>query len=1673
MSLMDSLGETWAKPWQLGAHRIVHPTASRKVEGSHGSEACESLDGRMEDVWDAEDEREHEHDFFVQTAGLGLDTAVVGSPQVGSLVQVVQTAFLEHCQVLRARVGGSGWITVEDTGRSLRFTAPVQPLGLHRLVPRGTQPQPQAQAVPLPGNKSSHSEDSCDEAVPVFASEESSLPELVPLPAGSIVKVIEVNLDATAHSSWRIMGRLEESGWIILEDAAGRQLSQPLRAGAYRLLVKSSAAGTGLEKLVQVEALMSSDGAVTAKLDDGSCLDVSESTDGHLREFALPVQLGVYRVEAAFAEVFMSARPGVSRREDTEPQLQLGRGTFFQIVETLVLSPGYVWGRLVGGGWLLLQDAESGTTGTFFATALPTGAYTAATTTAIFASDSLEAEVVTGILPGESLEIVETCLADAGPDSPEEKMAWGRVIQGGWLPLEDPKTGCCWAWPRQLGAWRVIAEGADVTAGPSPHSKHLGVIPMGTFVQLVQARFLEREKCLRGQSAHGGWWVSLELPGKGFSCAEALRLGACVVVDGSAQPVLAAPRESDQVGLLDPGSLIQVVEVRAILAFQFPDDNRISQAAADAANGSRLEGVWARLDRGGWFLLASSSEPLLHSAEPLPIGAYRIGAWPLDLRSKSRAQLKQIEPQSAAAVLEQKLLPGACVEVRQVHFAEEVGFIQAQLECGNWLDTVDFSHGADLAAPLALGIYRTEMPCNVYSEPFQSSTVLCSLKCGAFVKVAVARMRRSHRLLWAKLPSGGWMPLEDTNHSTPESGLQWARPVQLGAWLTTESVEVTETAFGEKVLAWLTIGSFVQILELVTSEDQEKSEHTQQALRTCQTLRGRTHQGWIHLETTGSHARRRGEAVALGAHRVLSKALQVFSEPQSLAEPIAVVQIGAIIEVVEVCLLQVSLWARLSIGGWVHIADSVTGYSWAEPVPLGAYKVLSHSVPVLASDRASDPLRWLQAGTIVQVLQTKFARQTGCVWARMDGGGWLVLEELSRGFQGQAAASPVRVGVYKVVVDSVSISSCHGFGSGTIGEAVLGTFVEVTETILLVEETVLRGKLAGGGWISLFDPKFSTCWAEPLVLGMYKTIAEATSICKVPDEISESRQSLDRGTYLQIVQVVLDAHAGLVFGQLEDGAWIPLESVRYSLRWAVPVPLGAYEITEATDVFEALGMQSRLEDSLPANTVVQVIEVVHLAELQLLRARLEGNIWISLEDTSTGSPSGRRPWAKPFPSGAYEICTDGLAVCAGEDMGSEVLRVVNIGEHVQVLETKVLETDAKDYVRARLSGGGWLTIFDDELCAEPVPVGAYVVVAEAVKVWSDPRPPAQGLSSSKLQLGAHVQVEEVLFIASDHSLQARLSGGDWLAMLDTRSGHQAVRPVQTGAYRVSTRQYEKGSAPPLLRDETSDVLIPDALIQVEEVFFSQEEQLLRARLHTGSWVSLQDASTGRKRAEPIPTGAYLSGEGKEQVRFLVTQLRVSPGHGGVPGQEEKEEGHLQGRLQSDGSWISLEDFIGKCFAKEERFKMYHGTTEELANKILRTKLIPPVSGGSLGSGVYLSRTIERAHENGAHVVLEVSVNLGRVKRIGYRNHALQKTWSRQGYDSAWVPAGSKINITDLEEDCVYDPLRLQVIQRVQVKEKHKEVQPDPKPTRAPKYYSHPADSVLFSPRRVSRPTVSL
>lgn len=115
------------------------------------------------------------------------------------------------------------------------------------------------------------------------------------------------------------------------------------------------------------------------------------------------------------------------------------------------------------------------------------------------------------------------------------------------------------------------------------------------------------------------------------------------------------------------------------------------------------------------------------------------------------------------------------------------------------------------------------------------------------------------------------------------------------------------------------------------------------------------------------------------------------------------------------------------------------------------------------------------------------------------------------------------------------------------------------------------------------------------------------------------------------------------------------------------------------------------------------------------------------------------------------------------------------------------------------------------------------------------------------------------------------------------------------------------------------------------------------------------------------------------------------------------------------------------------YTMYHGTS--LANaRIIIANGFCQSSGGMLGPGVYVTRNQQKAeryplnsHFND-RVVLQLRVHAGRVKRIDTDNHPLQYTWNVAGYDTAWVPpnCGMIAVPSGLEEDCVFDPKRVEV-----------------------------------------------
>ncbi|XP_036381256.1 grass carp reovirus (GCRV)-induced gene 2p [Megalops cyprinoides] len=116
------------------------------------------------------------------------------------------------------------------------------------------------------------------------------------------------------------------------------------------------------------------------------------------------------------------------------------------------------------------------------------------------------------------------------------------------------------------------------------------------------------------------------------------------------------------------------------------------------------------------------------------------------------------------------------------------------------------------------------------------------------------------------------------------------------------------------------------------------------------------------------------------------------------------------------------------------------------------------------------------------------------------------------------------------------------------------------------------------------------------------------------------------------------------------------------------------------------------------------------------------------------------------------------------------------------------------------------------------------------------------------------------------------------------------------------------------------------------------------------------------------------------------------------------------------------------------YTMYHGTKVQVARNIIRDGFRQSADG-MLGPGVYVSRNQKKAERYPLNspvtdrVVLKLRVDVGKVKRIDTDNHPLQKSWHSQGYDTAWVPpnCGMRAVPSGLEEDCVWDPKRVEVV----------------------------------------------
>eukprot|EP00746_Dinoflagellata_sp_MGD_P143822 gnl/MRDRNA2_/MRDRNA2_76606_c0_seq1.p1 gnl/MRDRNA2_/MRDRNA2_76606_c0~~gnl/MRDRNA2_/MRDRNA2_76606_c0_seq1.p1 ORF type:complete len:357 (-),score=54.67 gnl/MRDRNA2_/MRDRNA2_76606_c0_seq1:12-1082(-) len=298
-------------------------------------------------------------------------------------------------------------------------------------------------------------------------------------------------------------------------------------------------------------------------------------------------------------------------------------------------------------------------------------------------------------------------------------------------------------------------------------------------------------------------------------------------------------------------------------------------------------------------------------------------------------------------------------------------------------------------------------------------------------------------------------------------------------------------------------------------------------------------------------------------------------------------------------------------------------HQWFEDsIPLGAYKVVDHVTTMRQGpELSSKEMRAVGAGYYLQVIETRHVREDHRLRARLLGGGWVSIKDTDTG---HVYAEALPTGVYKIVVENMTVRSSHLLRS--VGRTFVraGMYVEVEEVKYVWQEKRIRARFPDGGWISIEDTKTGQKFAEHIAVGTYTVGVEGASVQMGVNPRSKNLQKdLAPGSHIQVVEIKYLPQEKVARARLQTGGWVSIGFTRKGCKIVEPVPLGKYKV-----MIEKLSVHSE-KVFTPANTnmmrrvfigeEIEVLETALVPELSRVRGRIVGGGWVSLFNIDTGA----------------------------------------------------------------------------------------------------------------------------------------------------------------------------------------------------------------------------------------------------------------------------------------------------------------------------------------------------------------------------------------------------------------------------------------------------------------------
>ena len=295
--------------------------------------------------------------------------------------------------------------------------------------------------------------------------------------------------------------------------------------------------------------------------------------------------------------------------------------------------------------------------------------------------------------------------------------------------------------------------------------------------------------------------------------------------------------------------------------------------------------------------------------------------------------------------------------------------------------------------------------------------------------------------------------------------------------------------------------------------------------------------------TTNTEESSHGNTDEIITYKIICKELSVYLDQERRKNAMIKLTRNSYIEVISIIddLDEKLALGNLKTGGWVILNDLKTGEIFANPLDIGVYQNQATNNQVNTKFNINSEMKGiLDKDVFFDVVKVRYCSQNNLVRAELSTGSWV---NLINGQTGEIYAKPLQLGAYVTnningaYFDIIEISHAPEIKRvrGNLPTGMTFIFISNERIIYSKMEFLNSCMILKGEWFSLVNTEEGKWAANPLQIGIYRTVVPSTKVYKGLEKGSEKLNTLNMDEIVHILLILSVPGSDMIRAKISSG----------------------------------------------------------------------------------------------------------------------------------------------------------------------------------------------------------------------------------------------------------------------------------------------------------------------------------------------------------------------------------------------------------------------------------------------------------------------------------------------------------------------------------------------------------